>query len=212
MASIEDIRTSIINDPRNARFTAEGWKPVFSAPSTAVITIVGQTPSADAQRSGLCWDDRSGDRLREWLGVDRETFYDSGLFALVPMDFYFLGDGEDGHGDTPRPWVAPEWHPQIDANLPHVRLTILAGEDAQRYYLHQNTEARETQTVEHFEQYLPKFFPIVHPSGRTNIWRTEHPWFDERVIPALRTRVHGIIARGSDVPCPLHGKVTDGND
>ncbi|WP_270416544.1 uracil-DNA glycosylase family protein [Bifidobacterium pseudolongum] len=193
MASIEDIRTSIINDPRNARFTDEGWKPVFSAPSTAVITIVGQTPSADAQRSGLCWDDRSGDRLREWLGVDRETFYGSGLFALVPMDFYFLGDGEDGHRDTPRPWVAPQWHPQINADLPHVQLTILAGEDAQRYYLHQNTEARETQTVEHFEQYLPEFFPIVHPSGRTNIWRTEHPWFDERVIPALRTRVHGII-------------------
>ena len=96
MASIEDIRTSIINDPRNARFTAEGRKPVFSAPSTAVITIVGQTPSADAQRSGLCWDDRSGDRLREWLDVDRETFYHSGLFALVPMDFYFLGDGEAG--------------------------------------------------------------------------------------------------------------------
>lgn len=193
MASIEDIRTSIINDPRNARFTAEGWKPVFSAPPTAVITIVGQTPSADAQRSGLCWDDRSGDRLRGWLGVDRQTFYDSGLFALVPMDFYFLGDGTDGHGDTPRPWVAPEWHPQIDADLPHVRLTILAGEDAQRYYLHQNTEARETQTVEHFEQYLPGFFPIVHPSGRTNIWRTEHPWFDERVIPALRERVHALI-------------------
>lgn len=98
MASIEDIRTSIINDPRNARFTAEGWKPVFSAPSTAVITIVGQTPSADAQRSGLCWDDRSGDRLREWLGVDRETFYGSGLFALVPMDFYFLGDGGTAMG------------------------------------------------------------------------------------------------------------------
>ena len=207
MASIEDIRTSIINDPRNARFTAEGWKPVFSAPSTAVITIVGQTPSADAQRSGLCWDDRSGDRLREWLGVDRETFYHSGLFALVPMDFYFLDDGEDGHGDTPRPWVAPQWHPQINADLPHVQLTILAGEDAQRYYLHENTEARETQTVEHFEQYLPKFFgPHQHLAYRASVVRRAR---DPRTA---HTRAWDHRRAAVTCPAPYMEKVTDGND
>ena len=192
MASIEDIRTSIINDPRNARFTAEGWKPVFSAPSTAVITIVGQTPSADAQRSGLCWDDRSGDRLRAWMGVDRDTFYHSGMFAILPMDFYFPGKGKSGDL-APRRGFAEKWHPRILADLPHIQLTILVGQYATHHYLHLKSSVKLTSIVEDYRSYLPEFFPIVHPSPRNGIWLGAHPWFERDVVPALQQRVHEIL-------------------
>lgn len=194
METIESITKQIMDDPRDAEFTKRGEKPVFSAPSTALITIVGQSPSLDAQKRGLCWDDRSGDTLRKWLDVDKETFYDSGKFALVPMDFYYLGDVPGDKGmEEPREWVAPTYHPEIMKLLPDVKLTILAGSYAVKYYLNQWSKARPEDTVKNFQEYLPKYFPIVHPSGRTDIWRTEHPWFDETVVPALREHVHAIL-------------------
>ena len=119
MDTIESITKQIMDDPRDAEFTKRGEKPVFSAPSTALITIVGQSPSLDAQTRGLCWNDRSGDTLRKWLDVDKETFYDSGKFALVPMDFYYLGDVPGDKGmEEPREWVAPTYHPEIMKLLP----------------------------------------------------------------------------------------------
>lgn len=194
METIESITKQIMDDPRDAEFTKRGEKPVFSAPSTALITIVGQSPSLDAQKRGLCWDDRSGDTLRKWLDVDKETFYDSGKFALVPMDFYYLGDVPGDKGmEEPREWVAPTYHPEIMKLLPDVKLTILAGSYAVKYYLNQWSKARLEDTVKNFQEYLPKYFPIVHPSGRTDIWRTEHPWFDKTVVPALREHVHAIL-------------------
>ncbi|MCI6531746.1 MAG: uracil-DNA glycosylase family protein [Bifidobacterium animalis] len=196
METIESITKQIMDDPRDAEFTKRGEKPVFSAPSTALITIVGQSPSLDAQTRGLCWDDRSGDTLRKWLDVDKETFYDSGKFALVPMDFYYLGDVPGDKGmEEPREWVAPTYHPEIMKLLPDVKLTILAGSYAVKYYLNQWSKARLEDTVKNFQEYLPKYFPIVHPSGRTDIWRTEHPWFDETVVPALREHVHAILGK-----------------
>ena len=138
MDTIESITKQIMDDPRDAEFTKRGEKPVFSAPSTALITIVGQSPSLDAQTRGLCWNDRSGDTLRKWLDVDKETFYDSGKFALVPMDFYYLGDVPGDKGmEEPREWVAPTYHPEIMKLLPDVKLTILAGSNAVKYYLNQ---------------------------------------------------------------------------
>ena len=196
MDTIESITKQIMDDPRDAEFTKRGEKPVFSAPSTALITIVGQSPSLDAQTRGLCWNDRSGDTLRKWLDVDKETFYDSGKFALVPMDFYYLGDVPGDKGmEEPREWVAPTYHPEIMKLLPDVKLTILAGSNAVKYYLNQWSKARLEDTVKNFQEYLPKYFPIVHPSGRTDIWRTEHPWFDETVVPALREHVHAILGK-----------------
>lgn len=196
MDTIESITKQIMDDPRDAEFTKRGEKPVFSAPSTALITIVGQSPSLDAQTRGLCWNYRSGDTLRKWLDVDKETFYDSGKFALVPMDFYYLGDVPGDKGmEEPREWVAPTYHPEIMKLLPDVKLTILAGSNAVKYYLNQWSKARLEDTVKHFQEYLPKYFPIVHPSGRTDIWRTEHPWFDETVVPALREHVHAILGK-----------------
>lgn len=193
-ATIASITQHIIDDPRDAQFTARGERPVFSAPSDALITIVGQSPSLEAQTRGRCWDDRSGETLRSWLDVDESTFYDSGKFALVPMDFYYLGDVPGGKGaEAPRSWVAPTYHPQIMALLPHVRLTILVGSYAVRYYLNEDSKARLEDTVKDFADCLPAYFPIVHSSGRTDIWRTEHPWFDETVIPALREQVHALL-------------------
>lgn len=194
METIESITKQIMDDPRDAEFTKRGEKPVFSAPSTALITIVGQSPSLDAQKRDLCWDDRSGDTLRKWLDVDKETFYDSGKFALMPMDFYYLGDVPGDKGmEEPREWVVPTYHPEIMKLLPDVKLTILAGSYAVKYYLNQWSKARLEDMVKNFQEYLPKYFPIVHPSGRTDIWRTEHPWFDETVVPALREHVHAIL-------------------
>ena len=174
MDTIESITKQIMDDPRDAEFTKRGEKPVFSAPSTALITIVGQSPSLDAQTRGLCWNDRSGDTLRKWLDGD------------VP--------GDKGM-EEPREWVAPTYHPEIMKLLPDVKLTILAGSNAVKYYLNQWSKARLEDTVKHFQEYLPKYFPIVHPSGRTDIWRTEHPWFDETVVPALREHVHAILGK-----------------
>lgn len=130
MPTLTQITQSIMQDPDNQSFTAKGIEPLFAAPTTARINIVGQAPGIKAQESRLYWNDKSGDRLREWLGVDRDTFYHSGLFAVIPMDFYYPGKGKSGDL-PPRKGFAEKWHPLILANLPNIELTILIGQYAQ---------------------------------------------------------------------------------
>lgn len=192
MESIEAITRDIMADPANRVYTERGIPPLFSAPAGARIDIVGQAPGLKAERSRLFWNDKSGDRLREWMGVDRDEFYHSGMFAVLPMDFYFPGKGKSGDL-APRRGFAAKWHPRILADLPDIRLTILVGQYAQRHYLHQKSDAKVTETVERFRDYLPEFLPIVHPSPRNDIWLRAHPWFDEQVVPALRARVREIL-------------------
>ncbi|MEE1296373.1 MAG: uracil-DNA glycosylase family protein [Bifidobacterium sp.] len=192
MATIEEITKQIEADPANAQFEAEGQKPLFQAPATARINIIGQTPGDKAEEHHRVWDDRSGERLREWLDVDEDTFYNSGMFALLPLDFYFTG--HDFHGAIdPRPDFAPKWFPEIIKTMPDIQLTILAGGDAIDYFLHPNYKEDETEVVKNYQEYLPKYFPIIHPSGHNNIWLVEHPWFEQDVIPALRKHVHAIL-------------------
>ena len=131
MQTQDQITQAIMADPENRSFTDRGIAPLFAAPVTARINIVGQAPGLKAQNSRLYWNDQSGDRLRHWLGVDRDLFYHSGLFAVIPMDFYYPGKGKSGDL-PPRKGFAAKWHPQILAQLPQLELTILIGQYAER--------------------------------------------------------------------------------
>ena len=194
MKTIESIRQAIITDPENQEFTKRGILPLFEAPETARIVLIGQAPGSRAEATGMYFNDPSGDNLREWLGVDRETFYNSGLIAVVPMDFYFPGSGKSGDL-PPRKGFAEKWHAQIFDLMPDVELVILIGKYAQQYYLKQPTSAKLTETVKNFHDYLPHYFPLVHPSPRNNIWQKKNPWFQEEVLPELKQRVAEILKK-----------------
>ena len=193
MSDISQINQAIMADPQNQTYTAQGIAPLFAAPTTARINIVGQAPGLKAEQSRLYWNDLSGDRLREWLGVDRECFYHSGLFAIIPMDFYYPGRGKSGDL-PPRKGFAEKWHPQILANLPNIELTILIGQYAQKYYLPDN-KLNVTETVRHYREFAPQFLPLVHPSPRNQIWQAKNPWFKQEVVPYLQQRVNAILDR-----------------
>ena len=194
METLEDIKKAIVVDPQNQVYTERGIEPLFAAPKSARINIVGQAPGIKAQETRLYWNDKSGDRLREWMGVDYDTFYHSGYFAAIPMDFYFPGHGKSGDL-PPRKGFAEKWHQQILELLPDLELTILIGQYAQKYYLHQKGTVKLTDTVKHYQDYLPEYFPLVHPSPRNQIWLAKNPWFSEQVIPDLQANVQQIISR-----------------
>ncbi|WP_247927321.1 uracil-DNA glycosylase family protein [Streptococcus constellatus] len=194
METLEDIKKAIMVDPQNQVYTERGIEPLFAAPKSARINIVGQAPGIKAQETRLYWNDKSGDRLREWMGVDYDTFYHSGYFAAIPMDFYFPGHGKSGDL-PPRKGFAEKWHQQILELLPDLKLTILIGQYAQKYYLHQKGTVKLTDTVKHYQDYLPEYFPLVHPSPRNQIWLAKNPWFAEQVIPDLQANVQQIISR-----------------
>ena len=193
MPSLIQIKNAIMRDAQNQSFTERGIEPLFSAPTGALFNLVGQAPGVKAEQSRLYWNDQSGDRLREWLGVDRETFYHSGLFAVIPMDFYYPGKGKSGDL-PPRKGFAEKWHPQILADLPNIELTILIGQYAQKYYLPQN-KRNVTETVKNYREFLPHFLPLVHPSPRNQLWLAKNPWFAQEVIPELQQRVKRILSR-----------------
>lgn len=191
MATLEQIKNAIMSDPQNQSFSERGIEPLFSAPTSARINIVGQAPGLKAEQSRLYWNDQSGVRLREWLGVDREMFYHSGLFAIIPMDFYYPGKGKSGDL-PPRKGFAEKWHPPILADLPDIELTILIGQYAQKYYLPDN-KLNVTDTVKNYQKFLPHFLPLVHPSPRNQVWLKKNPWFEQEVILHLQKLVKQII-------------------
>ena len=191
LKNLDEITSSIIADPQNKEFTERGIFPLFSAPKTARINIVGQAPGLKAEQTRLYWNDKSGDRLREWLGVDYDYFYNSGMFAVLPMDFYYPGKGKSGDL-PPRSGVAEKWHPQILENLPNIQLTLLIGQYAQKFYLSDNKN-NVTETVKNYQKFLPHFIPLVHPSPRNQFWIERNPWFGEKVIPDLQKLVKRII-------------------
>ncbi|MCB5072912.1 uracil-DNA glycosylase family protein [Streptococcus mutans] len=192
MTSLEEITKAIMADSQNKVFTEKNIEPLFAAPKTARINIVGQAPGIKAQESRLYWNDKSGDRLREWMGVDYDTFYHSGYFAVIPMDFYYSGKGKSGDL-PPRKGFAQKWHQPILDLLPDIQLTILIGNYAQKYYLHQKSSVKLTDTVAHYKKYLPDYFPLVHPSPRNQIWMSKHPWFEAQVVPDLKKIIQQII-------------------
>ena len=190
--NIEVIKQEIMQDPENAEFTKQGWEPIFVAPPTAKILIASQAPGIKAQLANTTFLDPSGDLLREWLDVDKETFYNSGHFGIVPMDYYFPGKAK--HGDKPpRKDFAKKWNPQVLGAMPELELKVIIGAYAQKFYLGKNMKRNLTETVRNYEEYLPEYFPLVHPSPLNIGWRRRNPWFEEEVVPALRERVHKII-------------------
>lgn len=194
MERVEAIKQAIIADPENKEFTERGIFPLFEAPKTARIVLVGQAPGSRAEATGQYFRDPSGDNLRAWLGVDEEMFYESGLFAVVPMDFYFPGAGKSGDL-PPRKDFAEKWHADIMAQMPNVELMILIGQYAQHYYLKQKKSVKVTDNVRNYQDFLPEYFPLVHPSPRNNIWQAKNPWFQDEVLPELKRIVAEILNR-----------------
>ena len=183
----------IMADPMNADYTDQGWQPVYSASPHSRIVIVGQAPGRVAQESGKPWNDVSGRNLRQWLNVTEEQFYDPRLFALMPMDFYYPGKGK--HGDLPpRREFAEKWHSRLLDRMTEVELTILVGVYAQKFYLAGQAKRDLTETVASYREYLPKYFPLVHPSPLNFRWRKRNPWFASEVIPALQRVVQEVLA------------------
>lgn len=188
----EEIKEKIMRDPENAFYTEKGIEPLFSAPKAAKIAVVGQAPGIRAQTSMKYWNDPSGVRLRKWMGVTDQEFYETDYFTVLPMDFYYPGKAKTGDL-PPRKDFAAKWHPLILADLPHVELIILAGSYAQNYYLKGVKGRNLTETVENYQAFLPDYFPIVHPSPLNGRWLKVNPWFQEEVVPVLQDKVDKII-------------------
>ena len=169
-----------------------GPRPVFAFSKKSRIAIIGQAPGRRVHESGIAWHDKSGDRLRDWLGIDEETFYDSDFFAIVPMGFCYPGTGKSGDL-PPRPECAPQWHDKILGHLADLQLTLLIGSYAQQYYLGTDRKKTLTETVQAHDEYWPQFLPIPHPSPRNNIWLKKNPWFDEIVLPKLKNKIAEIL-------------------
>jgi uracil-DNA glycosylase len=190
-SELDHIRSAIIADPGNSWATATGYQPIYVADASACILVVGQAPGRRAQESGIPWNDASGARLIDWLGVDEDTFRDPSRFALLPMDFYYPGKGP--HGDLPpRPDFAAQWHPRLISAMPHLRLRLLIGSYAQRHYL--GPRESLTATVRRYADHLPGTIPLVHPSPLNFRWLARNPWYEAEVIPRLRECVRAALA------------------
>ena|SRR5665811_369943 len=169
-----------------------GVNPVIAASGKSKIIIVGQAPGRAVHLSGLPWDDKSGDNLRKWLGLNKEAFYDVGKIALIPMGFCYPGKGTSGDL-PPRPDCAPLWHYQLMSRMPEVELVILVGQYAQKYYLGNRAKGTLTETVKNFRTYLPTYLPLPHPSPRNNIWQKKNEWFGQEVLPEIKNIVQAIF-------------------
>lgn len=194
MDSFEQLKKEIMADSDNKKYTDKGIEPLFSTPNTAKILIVGQAPGIKAQESKIFFNDKSGVKLREWMGIDDEIFYKSGLIGVVPMDFYYPGKGKSGDL-PPRKNFAKKWHAKVLELMPNLEIIILVGKYAQDYYLGNDKKENLTATVFNYEQYLPRYFPIVHPSPLNFRWHKKNPWFIEEVVPELQKRVKEILQK-----------------
>lgn len=171
-----------------------GPRPVVRAAHSARLLIIGQAPGTRVHASGVPWDDRSGERLRNWLQVTPEVFYDAGKIAIMPMGFCYPGVNAKGGDLPPRPECAPLWHEALLAQLPNLELTLLIGQYAQKRYLGKAAGKTLTETVANFATHLPNgYLPLPHPSWRTTGWQKKHEWFDKDLLPVLRQRVQTLL-------------------
>ena len=170
-----------------------GPRPVLTPKRKARILIIGQAPGRRVHESGVPWDDPSGERLRTWMGVDREIFYHSPDISIVPMGFCYPGTGKSGDL-PPRKECAELWHERLLAQLPRVDLTLLLSRYALDAYLGRGMKKNLTETVRAWREYAPRFLPLPHPSPRNNRWLVRNPWFEEDVLPVLRTRVAELVS------------------
>jgi uracil-DNA glycosylase len=190
--------TSLLNDGKACEICAahlpHGTRPVIQIDKAARILIAGQAPGRKVHESGVLFDDKSGDRLREWMGVDADTFYDPKKIAILPMGFCYPGTGKSGDL-PPRPECAPQWRESLLAQLPNIELTLVIGQYAQAYHLPDNPHANLTETVKAWKEFWPGTLPLPHPSPRNNIWLRKNPWFEKDVLTQLRRSVKKLLAR-----------------
>lgn len=169
-----------------------GVRPVLQIHPQARVLIAGQAPGRKVHASGVPFDDASGDRLREWLGVSREVFYNPKRIAILPMGFCFPGSGRSGDL-PPRSECAPAWRKRLLDRLRHLEFTVVVGQFAQAYHLDRNGGSL-TEAVKAWRHYWPDAIPLPHPSPRNNLWLRRNPWFEAEVLPALRKRVSKVLA------------------
>lgn len=186
----------LLAEVRQCRLCADdlplGPRPIFQMSSTARILIASQAPGTKAHLSGLPFDDASGDRLREWMGVSTDEFYDAGKIAILPIGLCYPGRAEGGGDAPPRPECAPLWRGRLVERLPALQLTLLVGTYAQQHRL---GPGRMTDRVRNFRCCLPGLFALPHPSWRSRHWTARNPWFESDVLPELRARVRQILSR-----------------
>jgi len=170
-----------------------GPRPVLRAKASARLLIIGQAPGIKVHESGVPWNDRSGDRLRDWLQLDRDVFYDESRVAIMPMGFCYPGVDANGGDRPPRRECAPLWHARVLQRLPNIELALLVGSYAQRYYLGDSCAATMTETVQRWCKYAPRFIPLPHPSWRNTGWLKRNPWFNSELLPLLHERVQSLL-------------------
>ena len=192
---MEDLE-SLLEQVRACRICEEhlplGPRPVLAASSTAKLLIVGQAPGTKVHASGIPWDDQSGKRLRQWLGLTPEVFYDASQVAIIPMGFCYPGKGKSGDL-PPRPECALHWHQRLLGQLPNIQLTLLVGKYAQDYFLGNRAKATLTDTVAAWHEYLPGYMPMPHPSPRNQFWLRRNPWFEADAIPYVQQLVQRLL-------------------
>jgi uracil-DNA glycosylase len=188
-ALLKDIRACRICEA----YLPHGVRPVVRASTTARLAIVSQAPGIRVHETGLSFNDPSGDRLRDWLGIDRDTFYDESRIAVVGMAFCFPGYDANGGDKPPRKECAPLWQDRLFAALPDFRLTLLVGSYAQNWHLEGRTKENMTKTVKAWREYTPRYIPLPHPSWRNNAWIRKNPWFEAELLPYLRRRVKAAL-------------------
>ena len=171
-----------------------GPRPVLRVSSGATLLIISQAPGSKVHQTGIPWNDASGDRLRDWMNLDRCTFYDETRVSFVPIGLCYPGAEPNGGDKPPRPECAALWHERVLEYLPNVQLTLLVGQYSQKHYLGSRRKISMTETVKAFREYGPKFFPLPHPSWRSRIWMGKQPWFEQMLIPQLRRAVQRVIA------------------
>ncbi len=169
-----------------------GPRPVFQMGSTARILIAGQAPGRRVHETGIPFNDPSGDRLRLWLGVDRETFYDPSRMAIVPMGFCYPGTGSSGDL-PPRPECAEAWRDRVLGGLKKVALTLVIGQYALDWHLRERNRETLTDTVRAWREFQPTVWPLPHPSPRNNLWLKKNPWFEQEILPELRRQVSAVL-------------------
>ncbi len=187
---------SLLKDVRACTICAAhlplGVRPVLQVDAAARILVVGQAPGRKVHESGVPFDDASGERLRQWMGVDGRVFYDPKLVALMPMGFCYPGTGKSGDL-PPRRECAPQWRTPLLAAMPNIELTLVIGQYAMNWHLQSPKEKSLTEIVKNWRSYGPKIVPLPHPSPRNNIWLKANPWVTAETVPALRSRIKTLL-------------------
>ncbi len=179
-----------------------GPRPIVRGRPSARLLVISQAPGIRVHETGLSFDDRSGERLRDWLGIDRETFYDETRVAIMGVGFCYPGRAGNGGDLPPRPECAPLWHARLLTLLPAIELTLLVGSHAVAYYLPSTRKGSMTATIRRWREFLPEVFVLPHPSWRTALWLRQNPWFESEVLPTLRSRIGDVLSpRSRSAPC-----------